>query len=369
MTQSSQKRVVVAMSGGVDSSVAALLLKRQGYDVIGVSLKLWDYDEAERKLDGKTCCSLDDIADAKDVCDILGIPFYAFNHKPEFQKQVIDRFVHEYSQGRTPNPCVFCNQYIKFDVLLEEAKKMGAQYLATGHYARIVKDADGTHRLFKGKDLAKDQSYVLCHLKNDDLNRILFPVGDYNKDEIRELAKEAGFLTHDKKESMDICFIPGNDHAAFIQKHYPASKREPGNFVNRRGEVIGRHQGIDAYTIGQRRGLGESFGLDRTYVTEIRAKTNEVVLDDDLNQLNYHGVIGKSFHFLRTPKDKTKLGLKVRYQRFETAAELVDFDAATQKVRFKLHEPARAVTPGQALVVFEGDELIGGGWIESGLKE
>lgn len=368
MTQVPQ-RVVVAMSGGVDSSVAALLLKNQGYEVIGVSLKLWDYDEKDRKLSGKTCCSLDDIADAKDVCDVLGIPFYAFNHKPEFQKQVIDRFVHEYSQGRTPNPCVFCNQYIKFDLLLEEATKMGAQYLATGHYARIVKDEWGTHHLHKGKDADKDQSYVLCHLKQKDLNRILFPVGDYTKSEIRELAKNAHLVTHDKKESMDICFIPNNDHADFIQKNYPHIKKPQGHFINTKGEVLGQHNGIDSYTIGQRRGLKTSFGTDRTYVTEIRAQTNEVVLADDVKALYYCGVEGQQFHFLREPNNKSNLGVKIRYQKNEIPAELMSFDLDSQKVVFKFHEPARAVTPGQALVVFENDELIGGGWISRGLKE
>lgn len=361
-------RVVVAMSGGVDSSVAALLLKQQGYDVIGVSLKLWDYDEADRKLEGKTCCSLDDIADAKDVCDTLGIPFYAFNHKAEFQKQVVDRFVNEYSQGRTPNPCVACNQFIKFDVLLREAEKMGARYLATGHYARIIKDENGQHRLFKGKDPLKDQSYVLFHLTQQDLNRVLFPVGDYTKDEIRAIAKAGGITTHNKKESMDICFIPGNDHAAFIQKNYPHLKREPGRFVDRSGKVLGTHQGIDAYTIGQRRGLGSSFGMDRTYVTEIRAQTNEVVLDDDDAHLYYDRVVGKQFHFLREPTQPEKLGVKIRYQRDELPVRLVNFDKDKNVVTFDFCQKARAVTPGQALVLFEGDEVIGGGWIESGSR-
>lgn len=361
-----RERVVVAMSGGVDSSVAAALLKEQGYDVIGISLKLWDYDEAERKLTGKTCCSLDDIADAKDVCDTLGIPFYAFNHKPEFQKQVIDRFVSEYAQGRTPNPCVFCNQYIKFDVLLKEAEKLGAKYLATGHYARIEKTEDGKHHLVKGKDASKDQSYVLFHLSQDDLNRVLFPVGDYTKNEIRALAQKHNLVTHNKRESMDICFIPNNDHAAFIEKNYPEAKREPGNFVDRQGNVLGQHKGIDAYTIGQRRGLGESFGLDRMYVTEIRPEANEVVLDADPAYLEYTQVRAENFHFLRQPRDPQKIGLKVRYQRGEIPAALVAYHPETSQVEFEFLTPARAVTPGQALVAYDGDELIGGGWIERG---
>ncbi len=364
-TAATKPRVVVAMSGGVDSSVAALLLKQQGYDVIGVSLKLWDYDEADRKLDGKTCCSLDDIADAKAVCDTLGIPFYAFNHKREFQKQVIDRFVQEYSQGRTPNPCVACNQFIKFDLLLEEAEKMGAAYLATGHYVRIVAAADGTHRLFKGRDPLKDQSYVLFHLTQKELNRLLFPVGDYSKDEIRALAKQHGLVTFDKRESMDICFVPGNDHAAFIQKNYPHVKRAAGDFVNQKGEVLGRHAGIDAYTIGQRRGLGASFGAERSFVSEIRADTNQVVLADTPDALYSEKARAEKFHFLRAPHNPEKIGVKIRYQRDEIPARVAAYDADQHALSVEFYQKARAVTPGQALVVYEGDEVIGGGWIRS----
>lgn len=365
---SKKTRVVVAMSGGVDSSVAAALLKEQGYDVIGVSLKLWDYDEKERQLKGKTCCSLDDIADAKDVCDTLGIPFYAFNHKPEFQKQVIDRFVSEYVAGRTPNPCVFCNQYIKFDVLLDEAQKMGADYLATGHYARIQRDEFGQHHLHKGKDNAKDQSYVLFHLSKDDLNRVLFPIGDYTKSEIRALAKKYNLVTHDKKESMEICFIPSNDHAAFIEKNYKDLKHPKGNFVDPEGRVLGQHKGIDAYTVGQRRGLGTSFGLDRSYVTEIRPETNEVVLSPDESDLDFYRVKGGRFHFLRQPLDAKKVGVKIRYQRDEIPAQIVSYDDKTSEIILDFYDKARAVTAGQALVVYENDEVIGGGWIIEGSR-
>jgi len=358
-------RVIVAMSGGVDSSVAAALLKEQGYDVIGISLKLWDYDESERKLSGKTCCSLDDIADAKDVCDTLGIPFYAFNHKPEFQKNVIDRFVDDYRHGRTPNPCVLCNQYIKFDVLLNEAEKLGAQYLATGHYAQVASGEDGIYRLKKGKDSSKDQSYVLFHLTQDELKRVLFPIGAYTKSEIRDLAKKHGLITQNKKESMDICFIPNNDHAAFIKKNYPQLKRLPGNFVDWAGNILGQHQGIDAYTIGQRKGLGIGFG-EKMYVAQIRSDSNEVVLAPE-SDLYFKGVIGERFHFITQPKTN-QLGVKLRYQKNEIPSEIIEYNKDSGRIELKFSEMARAVTPGQAMVLYQGDEVVGGGWISQSIK-
>lgn len=359
------KRVVVAMSGGVDSSVAAALLKEQGYEVIGVSLKLWDYDEEERQQTGKTCCSLDDIADAKDVCDDLGIPFYAFNYKPAFQKAVIETFVNEYHRGRTPNPCILCNKHIKFDVLLEEAKKLGADYLATGHYARVIQKDNEQFALLKGRDSDKDQSYVLFHLSQDDLKRILFPLGDFTKAEIREIAERYNLVTKDKRESMEICFIPNNDHAAFIAKNYPNKKARPGRFVDRNGKDLGAHRGIDAYTVGQRRGLGVSTG-ERLYVAQIKPDTNEVVLDHE-DTLFFGGVLGERFHFLREPSKK-ELGVKLRYQKDEVPAEIVSFDQKTSQIELRFSEKARAVTPGQAMVLYEDTEVIGGGWISNSIR-
>ena len=364
MTESRiNKRVVVAMSGGVDSSVAAALLVEEGYEVIGVSLKLWDYDESERQLKGKTCCSLDDIADAKDVCDTLGIPFYAFNHKPEFKKSVIDVFVSEYQKGRTPNPCVLCNRDIKFHVLLEEARKLGAAYLATGHYARVDQDAAGRYHLSKGVDATKDQSYVLFHLNQDDLQRVLLPLGKYKKTEIRALAERYNLVTKNKKESMEICFIPNNDHAAFIKKNYPEFKHGAGNFIDTKGVVLGTHGGIDTFTIGQRRGLGQGFGGERMYVAELRAATNEVVLARD-DEVYFSGVIGTGFHFLQTPIKK-QYGVKIRYQQDELPAEIIRYDPERSEIELKFLKTARAVTPGQALVLYDNDEVIGGGWIET----
>lgn len=354
-------RVIVAMSGGVDSSVAAALLKDEGHEVIGVSLKLWDYDESERKLSGKTCCSLDDIADAKDVCDTLGIPFYAFNHKTAFKKNVIDVFVKEYREGRTPNPCILCNQSIKFDVLLSEAKKLGADYLATGHYARVRHDTDGTAHLLKGLDPAKDQSYVLFHLKQDELRRVLFPVGDYTKNEIRDLAERFGLVTSRKKESMDICFIPDNDHASFIAKNYPDMRRDPGNFVDVAGRVLGRHDGIHRYTVGQRRGLHLSAG-SRLYILRIDVPRNEIVLAHD-DEVFFKGAVGQGFRFINAVST-SGLAAKIRYQRDEIPCGIVKHFEATGQIEIRFQDKARAVTPGQALVLYQGDEVMGGGWIE-----
>ena len=360
MTQPEKIRVVVAMSGGVDSSVAAALLKEQGYDVIGVSLKLWDYDEEERVIQGKTCCSLDDIADAKSVCDTLRIPFYAFNHKKEFRKKVIDVFVDEYAHGRTPNPCVLCNQHLKFDVLLSEAERLGARYLATGHFARIIRNDEGKLALLKARETAKDQSYVLFSLTQKDLGRILFPLGDFSKEEVRGMAKRFGLITHDKTESMDICFIPNNDHASFIAKHYPQAKRDPGKFIAETGEVLGEHKGIDAYTVGQRRGLAVSAG-ERLYVKEIRSSTDEVVLARG-DGLLFDTAVARDFRFIRSPSGQP-LGAKTRYQRDDIPVQIRQYDEPSGRMEIRFENPARAVTPGQALVLYEGDEVIGGGWI------
>lgn len=365
MSSKIKSRVVVAMSGGVDSSVAAALLKEQGFDVIGVSLKLWDYVDAEKQCHGKTCCSLEDIADAKEVCDVLQIPFYAFNYKSQFKKSVIDPFVEEYCQGRTPNPCILCNQHIKFNRLLSEAEKMGAEYLATGHYARVETDEKGVCHLLKGVDPQKDQSYVLFHLSQKELSKILFPIGHYTKDQIREVARKYNLGTHNKRESMDICFIPEQDHLSFIAKNYPEKKNQEGNFVDWKGRVLGQHMGIEAYTVGQRKGMGLSFS-EKMYVAQIRSETNEVVLAPE-EDLYFGGVIAEGFHFLQV-LDKRTYGAKLRYQKDEIPSEIVDYQEKTGRIRLKFHEKARAVTPGQAVVLYDGAEVMGGGWIKQSVR-
>lgn len=357
------KRVVVAMSGGVDSSVAALLLKQQGYEVIGISLKTWDETSSIKRT--KTCCSFQDIEDARKVCEQIGVPFYAFNYKKEFEEKVIKVFVSEYYQGRTPNPCILCNQHIKFDQLLNEAEKLGAAYLATGHYARLSRTDDGAFKLLKGVDDHKDQSYVLYRLGQEQLAKILFPIGDYTKDEIRRIAVENNLPTATKQESQDICFIPDRDHAKFIQKHYPAPHLKPGNFVDAAGKVLGQHQGIHAYTIGQRRGLGIGFG-ERLYVTRIDVQKNEVELglaDEVLSG----GLIARDVHWLPSAKGVEECGVKIRYQKDEIPAR-VETGGQKGETIIRFSNKYRAVTPGQTAVFYRGDEVLGGGVIERAIS-
>jgi tRNA-uridine 2-sulfurtransferase len=358
------KRVVVAMSGGVDSSVAAFLLKEQGYEVIGISLKTWDETSSIKRT--KTCCSFQDIEDARKVCERLDVPFYAFNYKKEFEEKVIKTFVSEYYQGRTPNPCILCNQHIKFDQLLKEAEKLGAAYLATGHYARLRKDESGIFRLLKGMDPNKDQSYVLYKLSQEQLSKILFPIGEYNKEEIRRIAIDRGLPTATKPESQDICFIPDRDHAKFIQKHYPAPHLKPGNFVDAVGKILGTHQGIHAYTIGQRRGLGIGFG-ERMYVTRIDVEKNEVELGLAEDVLS-GGLIAREVYWLNEDhhQEPTACGVKIRYQKDEIPAQVEKGDDS-QKAVIRFSKKYRAVTPGQTAVFYRGDEVLGGGVIERAL--
>jgi len=362
MDSNNNKRVVVAMSGGVDSAVAAGLLKEQGYEVIGISLKLWDYDEPDRKPTSKTCCSFEDISDARQVCDRIGIPFYAFNYKKHFEENVVQRFVKSYHTGTTPNPCILCNQYVKFDRLMDEAMKLKANFLATGHYARLQRKKDGTVSLLKGNDPAKDQSYVLFSLTQETLQKVLFPVGDFHKNEIRDLARKYGMPIADKHESQDICFIPNNDYAKFIERNYPAEHLRPGNFVDVSGNVLGTHEGIHAYTVGQRRGLGVSFS-ERLYVTRIDPQKNEVELGIKEETLREGCVAGRVNFVSQIPSSPLELGVKIRYQKDEIPA-LVEYLPEEKRVRVVFKEKRGGVTPGQAAVFYSGDELIGGGWIE-----
>jgi len=355
------ERVVVAMSGGVDSSVAAYLLKNQGYEVIGISLKLWDGEGLSHKV-GRTCCSFEDIRDASLVCSKLEIPFYSFNYSENFREKVVDRFAEEYFAGRTPNPCVLCNHHVKFDQLFYEAKKLGASYLATGHYARIEKNEEGNFKLLKGIDASKDQSYVLFQLGQEHLSRLLFPVGMYTKAEIRKIAEENGLPTADKAESQDICFIPNRDHADFLEKHFKEKIPGIGNFIDRSGKILGAHKGYHAYTVGQRRGLGIGFGT-RTYVVEIKPKTNEVVLgiaSDLLSQgllaIDVSWVSNLSF------SEPIHCGVKIRYQKTEIPAQIF-YDQKTRQAHVNFNQPSGAVAPGQAVVFYQGDQVLGGGFI------
>ena len=352
-------RVVVAMSGGVDSSVAAMLLARDGWDVVGVTLKLYNLDESELPDDHQGCCTLDDVEDARAVCRKLGIPHYVLNMEREFHDQVMGYFVDEYRRGRTPHPCIACNDKIKFSQLMTRADVLGAQYVATGHYARIERGRQGAV-LRKGVDHAKDQSYVLFGMTQKQLSRTLLPVGDYRKDDIRRMALDSGLITANKPDSQDICFIPLGDYREFLRQRTAGI---PGDIVDLDGSVVGAHQGIEYFTIGQRRGLGlPKAAGDPRYVVRLEADANRVVVGPE--SALYSGetwVSGVNYVAGQPPADGTPVAVKIRYKSYEAPATLHPRSGGAL-IRFR--EPQRAVTPGQAAVFYDGDILLGGGAIE-----
>ena len=355
----SPNRVVVAMSGGVDSSVAALLLHRAGWDVVGVTLKLYSLDEAETPAGHQGCCTLDDVEDARSVCRHLGIPHYVLNMERELRNQVMDYFVAEYRQGRTPHPCIACNDKIKFSQLVERADALGAMFVATGHYARLERRADGV-ALKRGVDATKDQSYVLFGMTQAQLARTLLPVGEYRKDEIRRLALDAGFITADKPESQDICFIPRGDYREFLKKRAAGT---PGEIVGLDGTVIGSHEGIEYFTVGQRRALGlTKTASEPTYVIRLDTDANRVVVGPASSLYSEEAWVSNvNFVTGAAPTDGSEITVKIRYKAHEAPATL-HVRQGGALVRFS--EPQRAVTPGQAAVFYDGDVLLGGGTIE-----
>jgi len=367
---SAKGRVLVAMSGGIDSSLAAVLLHEQGYEVVGMTMKTWDYASSGAKKKETGCCSLDSINDARSVAVNLGFPHYILDIREEFGDYVIDHFTSEYLAGRTPNPCVLCNTHIKWDSLLRRADKLGCDFIATGHYAN-VREENGRFVISKGLDQSKDQSYALWGVSQESLSRTIFPLGKLQKSEIRQMAIEHGFVDLvNKPESYEICFIPDNDYRGFLKRRVEGLEEEVsgGEFVMEDGTVVGKHEGYPFYTIGQRKGLGIALGYP-VFVTEIHKETNRVVLGtykelakdamwvQKLNMVKYADLQGIS----------VETSTKVRYNdKTGTPATIIQED---NRMKVLFHKDVFAIAPGQAAVFYEGDDVIGGGWIMDSFKQ
>jgi tRNA-uridine 2-sulfurtransferase len=357
------KRVVLAMSGGVDSSVAALLLKERGYDVIGIFMRTGAaLEDAERQ--AKTCCSVADALDARNVADRLDIPFYALDFERDFAR-IEDYFAEEYLAGRTPNPCVMCNIWLKFGKLWSYGKQVGADFVATGHYARVALANDGTPRVGRGLDRGKDQSYVLFGLKRELLPNVLFPVGGYAKSEIRSIARQHKLPIHDKPDSQEICFVPDDDHVAFVRERR-GDRETAGAIVDVEGTVLGGHSGFEAFTIGQRRGLGIALGTPR-YVVQIEPSTRTVTLGTR-NALEKAGLTAARFNWQgQKPSGPVDCLAQIRAQHRAVPATVEALDGERARVMFST--PQSAIAPGQVVTVYQDDLVYGGGWIEGAVED
>ncbi len=355
-----KKTVVVGMSGGVDSSVAAWLLKEQGYAVIGVTMQIWQDGDALAEQENGGCCGLSAVDDARRVAETLGIPYYVLNLKEAFRTHVIDYFAREYQSGRTPNPCIACNRYVKWDALLRRSLSIGADYIATGHYARICRLPNGRYAIRRSVTAEKDQTYALYNLTQEQLAHTLMPVGEYTKAQVREMAARLGLLVADKPDSQEICFVPDGDYAGFLAS-YLGEAPSAGNFVDRDGHVLGRHAGITHYTVGQRRGLGLPMGR-RVFVTEIRPQANEVVVGENAD-LYKRRVLAGDVTAMSVPffRDGMRVTAKIRYNHKDAPATVSPLSGGRAECVFD--EPQRAPAPGQAVVFYDGETVLGGGTI------
>lgn len=355
-----KKRVVIGMSGGVDSSVAAWLLKEQGYDVIGVTMQIWQDEEEKLQEENGGCCGLTAVDDARRVAASLDIPYYVMNFKREFKENVIDYFVDEYIGGRTPNPCIACNRFVKWESLLKRSMDIGADYIATGHYARVEQLPNGRYAVRTSATGRKDQTYALYNLTQEQLKRTLMPVGGYTKEEIREMAAKMNLPVAHKPDSQDICFVPDGDYASFIEK--TADQTFPqGNFVLTDGTIVGRHNGIIHYTVGQRKGLGVAMGYP-VFVLAIRPETNEVVLGKAEESLSRYVRADRiNFMSVEDLKEPKKVWAKIRYNH--KGAWCTVERTGEDEILCTFDEPLRAAAPGQAVVLYDGEYVLGGGTI------
>jgi len=349
------------MSGGVDSSVAALLLKEQGYDVIGVTMQIWQQEDACSLEKKGGCCGVSAVEDARRVAEVIGIPYYVMNFRREFQKNVIDYFVAEYLRGRTPNPCIACNRYVKWEALLNRSLEIGVDYIATGHYARIEQLQNGRYAIRNSVTAAKDQTYALYNLTQEQLSRTLMPVGDFEKDHIRKIAADANLPVAHKPDSQDICFVPDGDYGAFLDRERGGDVPGPGNFVTRDGVVLGRHKGITHYTIGQRRGLDLPMGK-RVFVTEIRPETNEVVIGENEDTFTTQVICDHVNYMAISDLDAPRRVMaKIRYNHGGEYCMIEKMPDG--RVLCTFEKTVRASTPGQAVVFYDGEYVLGGGTI------